>query len=78
MASADALRQIRKDVESNVGKMVRLRANRGRRKTFVKEGVLEKVYSNIFVVKVTDPAFTRRLSYSYTDLLTDTVELTVL
>ncbi|MDD4568611.1 MAG: Veg family protein [Tepidanaerobacteraceae bacterium] len=79
MASADALRKIRKDVELNVGKMVKLRANRGRKKTFEKEGVLEQVYPNIFVVKVIESAdFVRRISYSYSDILTDTVELTVL
>jgi len=79
MASADALKKIKKNVELNKGKRVKLRANRGRRKTFEKEGVLEQVYPNIFVVKVTEsPEFTRRLSYSYSDLLTETVELTVL
>lgn len=79
MASADALRKIRNDVQSHVGKMVKLRANRGRKKTFEKEGVLEQVYPNIFIVKVTEsPEFVRRISYSYSDILTDTVELTVL
>ena len=76
---ADALRKIRKDVQSHVGKMVKLKANRGRKKTFEKEGVLEQVYPNIFIVKVTEsPEFVRRISYSYSDILTDTVELTVL
>ena len=79
MASADALKKIKKDVALNKGKTVRLKANRGRRRTFEKEGILEQVYPNIFVVKVTEsPDFTRRLSYSYSDLLTETVELTLL
>ena len=79
MASADALKKIREDVQSHVGKMVRLKANRGRKRTFEKEGILEQVYPNIFVVKVTEsPDFVRRISYSYSDILTDTVELTVL
>ncbi|MDI3481007.1 MAG: hypothetical protein PWQ97_662 [Tepidanaerobacteraceae bacterium] len=78
MASADALGRIKKSVESCVGKRVRLKANRGRKKTFEKEGILEKVYPNIFVVKVTEsPDFVRRISYSYSDILTDTVELTL-
>ncbi len=79
MASADSLKKIRKNVQSHIGKTVKLKANRGRRRTFEKEGVLEQVYPNIFIVKVTEsPEFTRRLSYSYSDILTDTVELTVL
>ena len=44
MASADAIKKIRRDVQSHLGKMVKLRANRGRKKTFEKEGVLEQVY----------------------------------
>jgi len=79
MASADALKRIRKDVQSHVGKMVKLKANRGRKKTFEKEGILEQVYPNIFIVKVTEsPDFVRRISYSYSDILTDTVELTIM
>ena len=79
MASADPIAKIKRDVESFIGKKVRLKANRGRKKTFEKEGILEKAYSNIFVVKVTEsPEFTRRISYSYSDILTDTVELTIL
>jgi len=78
MASADALKKIRRDVQSHVGKMVRLKANRGRKKTFEKEGVLEQVYPNIFVVRITEsPDYVRRISYSYSDILTDTVELTI-
>lgn len=79
MASADAIKKIRRDVQSHLGKMVKLRANRGRKKTFEKEGVLEQVYPNIFIVKVIEsPEFVRRISYSYSDILTDTVELTIL
>jgi uncharacterized protein Veg len=78
MASVDALCKIRKDVESYVGKTVKLKANRGRKKTFEKKGILEKVYPNIFIVKVTEsPDFVRRISYSYSDILTETVELTL-
>ena len=79
MASGNALKKIRDDVMTNVGRNVRVKANRGRKKTFIKEGVLENVYTNIFTVKVVESAdFVRRLSYSYSDILTQTVELTVL
>lgn len=79
MATANTISEIKKTIESNVGKPVRLKANRGRRKTFEKEGILEKVYSDIFTIKVKESQdFVRRLAYSYTDLLTETVELKVL
>lgn len=73
----NVLDEIRKHVNSFVGKEVRVKANRGRRKVLEKDGILEKTHPNIFVVKVDDHHQTRRLSYSYADLLTDTVEIKV-
>jgi uncharacterized protein Veg len=52
-----------------------LRANRGRRKTFEKEGVLESTYPSIFIVRVDENNYFQRLSFSYADVLTETVEL---
>lgn len=70
--------QIKKDIDTCVGHRVQLKANKGRRKSFIKEGILEKSYPSIFVVKFeNDYETTRRVSYSYTDILTKTVELTV-
>lgn len=78
MAAKNALTQIRKDVESSIGKRVRLKANRGRRKTFEREGIIEKTYPNIFVVRLDDKTCdSRRVTYSYSDILTETVEITV-
>lgn len=78
MASVDALGKIKRSMEPYVGKRVRLKANRGRKKTFEKEGILEKIYPSIFVVKVTESSnFIRRISYSYSDILTETVELSL-
>ena len=78
MRRSDSLDRIKKDVETCIGKKVRLKTNKGRKKTFVKEGILESTYPSIFVVKFdTDQNSTRRVSYSYSDILTETVELTV-
>lgn len=78
MPAKNSLSKIKKHVEAFVGRRVKLKANRGRRKTFEKEGILEKTYPNIFVVKIEDEHSTsRRVSYSYSDILTQTVELTV-
>lgn len=75
--SGKVLKEIRGNVDSFVGQEVLVKANRGRRKAMKKEGVLEKTYPNIFVVKIDDHDQTRRLSYSYADLLTDKVEIKV-
>ena len=63
-------------MEFLVGEKVRLKANKGRKKVSVKEGIIEKTYPNIFVVCI-DGGFdtVRRVSYSYSDILTETVEI---
>jgi uncharacterized protein Veg len=68
--------QIKKDMESYVGTKIKLRANKGRKKTFVKEGILESMHPSIFVVKFDDEAETqRRMSFMYIDVLTKAVEI---
>lgn len=47
----------------------------GRSKEFEKEGTIEKAYPNIFVVKYEEN--NRTASYTYTDLLTRTVEVDI-
>ncbi len=70
--------QIRKDLEGCIGKPVILKADKGRRRIVTKKGVLEETHPNIFVVKISN-AFdeTRRVTYTYSDVLTSTVEVTV-
>lgn len=79
MDSNNALSIIRKGLESHVGERIRVRANKGRRKIVEKEGILEKTYPSIFVVQIEGERSggNRRVSYSYTDVLTSTVELVV-
>ena len=38
---------------------------------------LERTYPNIFVVRIDEKRSERRVSYSYSDVLTETVELVV-
>jgi len=72
------LSQIRKNIETCVGEKIQLKANKGRKKAFIREGVLENSYPSIFVVKFeNDYDTTRRVSYSYTDILTKAVEIVV-
>ncbi|QUH25328.1 Veg family protein [Serpentinicella alkaliphila] len=78
MADKSTLNDIRKSIEGYVGYKVTLKANKGRKRVMVREGVIENAYPNIFVVKI-DGEFDsiRRVSYSYSDVLTETVQLTV-
>jgi uncharacterized protein Veg len=74
----NSLTKIKKDVEESVGKKVILKANKGRKKISVREGILESAYPSIFVVKISNQYDSvRRVSYTYSDILTETVEVTV-
>lgn len=74
----NTLDQIRENVETHIGEKVRLKANKGRKKTTIREGILENAYPSIFVVKIEGGYNSvRRVSYSYSDILTETVEVTL-
>ena len=78
MADSNTLARIRENIEGHLGQKVILKADKGRKKVMVKEGVLENTYPSIFVVKVEEGfEAERRISYSYSDVLTSTVQLTV-
>lgn len=78
MIDRGELFQIKRDIEGCIGEKVQLRANKGRKKSFIREGVLESTYPSIFTVKFENEYDnTRRVSYSYTDILTKAVELVV-
>jgi uncharacterized protein Veg len=64
-------------LKNRVGSRLTLKANGGRRKTIQRIGVLEGTYPSVFIIKLDkDSSAYDRVSYSYTDVLTDSVELT--
>ncbi|QSO47923.1 biofilm formation stimulator Veg [Alicyclobacillus mengziensis] len=72
----NALHDIKRSLDDLIGEKVLLRANGGRRKTIERTGVLEETYPSVFVVKLDPPDGSfKRVSYSYADVLTETVEL---
>jgi len=76
MAEKSELHLIKANIESLIGKKVRVTANKGRKKSTVKEGFLEEAYPNVFVVKLHNEFnSTRKVSFNYTDVLTKAVEL---
>lgn len=78
MATVQTLDKIRKSLEKHLGKKILLKANKGRKQIITKEGILEKVYPSVFVIKLDDETNGySRVSYSYSDLLTDNVKLQV-
>ncbi|MEW9702446.1 biofilm formation stimulator Veg [Paenibacillus sp. SI8] len=73
----NALLEIKRSLEPHVGQKIMLRANGGRRKTIERSGVLEETYPSVFIVKLDQEAAFKRVSYSYADILTESVEVTV-
>ena len=69
---------VRSDIQKIIGSKVRLETNKGRHKSVVNRGVVSNVYPSIFTVQLSEgPDTTRKLSFSYTDVLTNTVEITL-
>lgn len=66
---------LKTDIIDRVGQKIIVKGSLGRSKEFEKEGTIEKAYSNIFVVKYEEN--NRTASYTYTDILTRTVEVDV-
>ena len=66
---------LKMDIEEKVGQRIIVKGSLGINRPFEKEATLEKVYPSIFVVKYDDGQ--RNVTYSYTDILTRTVELQV-
>jgi uncharacterized protein Veg len=75
--SLNVLSGIREALDGFVGQRVLVKANRGRRKVVEREGTLERTYANHFVILLDEDKQYRRISYSYADLLTDIVELSL-
>lgn len=74
MEKIKSLCSIKEDIEEHVGEKVTLKANGGRKKVLVNNGTLESVYPSIFVVRL-DNDTQRTVSFSYSDVLTKTVQL---
>ena len=66
---------LKTDIVEKVGQKIIVKGSLGRSRAFEKEATIEKAYPNIFVVKYEEND--RNVTYSYTDVLTRTVEVEV-
>lgn len=71
----EALDKIRDNLSSRLGSEMKFRTNLGRCRVLERIGILEEVYPNLFVIKIVEGDTVRRISYTYVDVLTKTVEL---
>ncbi len=70
------LAEIKRNLDSLVGARIRVKANKGRRRIVEREGILQKTYSNHFIIRLGEAHSHRVLSYTYADVLTEAVKLT--
>ncbi|MEG0872699.1 MAG: Veg family protein [Clostridia bacterium] len=75
MVSKDSLLKIKQDVETYIGQEIFVKANVGRNKCICRKGFIDSTYPNLFVFREKDTD--SKLSYSYTDLVTNNLELSL-
>ena len=66
---------LKTDISQKIGQKIIVKGSLGRCKAFEKEATIEKAYPNIFVVRYEEN--NSNVTYSYTDVLTRTVEVEV-
>ena len=66
---------LKTDILEKVGQKIIVKGTLGRSKYFEKEATIEKAYPNLFIVKYDEND--RNVTYSYTDVLTRTVEVSL-
>lgn len=74
--SSNVMDRIREDLKECLGNKLKVKANKGRKIVIENMAVLEDTYPHVFVVRVeTKSSPSQRVSYSYADVITKTVEL---
>lgn len=71
--------KVRNLVNRHIGSKVVVRSNLGRHKIDVTEGVIKETYPSIFLIEVKNEIENtlQTVSYSYTDVLTKDVQITL-
>ena len=70
------INEIKQELENRVGQKVLVTAQAGRKRGAKHHGILSKTYPAIFVVHVNEgQGAISRISYSYTDLLTENISI---
>ena len=71
------VKAVRNAVYRAIGSRVVVKANRGRHRFDVNEGVIKEVYPHVFMIQINDSEEDagKTVSYTYTDILTKDVQL---
>lgn len=79
MTKQTDLNLVRKAVIKHIGQKVKVMENKGRHKVDITEGVIAETYPSIFLIQVGGEMkeAMHTMSFSYTDVLTKNVQLTL-
>ncbi len=69
---------LKRELDNHIVKKVIVRANKGRKKIVTRKGILKATYPSLFVLEVFNGEELVTASYTYSDVLTSTVQVTVL
>lgn len=79
MIEKNDLAVVKRSLQKNIGRKVRLTSKKGRKSAVVRRGTIENIYPSIFTVRLEklseEDSDNRYVSFSYTDVLTKTVEI---
>lgn len=76
MSKNVSIEHIKTGIGRHIGKSVIIMANKGRKKIVTKKGTIEGVYPSVFMVSYPGEGdITTRVTYSYTDVLTENVQI---
>ncbi|AEA00317.1 MULTISPECIES: Veg family protein [Lactobacillales] len=70
------LQSIKAGLEENIGKPIQVTQQTGRKRITIRNGILSDTFPAVFVVELDqDENQFERVCYSYTDLLTESIEI---
>ena len=69
--------RVRREVVNNIGRRVKIKANKGRHKIDITEGIISETYPSMFLIKIDDGTSdsVKTMTFSYTDVLTKDVQM---
>ncbi len=69
--------RVRREVVNNIGRRVKIKANKGRHKIDITEGIISETYPSICLITIDDgnSDSVKTMTFSYTDVLTKDVQM---
>ena len=69
--------QLKENINSKLGQKIIVKGSLGRNRIFEREGTIEETHPNVFVIKTVENNRNGVYTYTYTDILTKSVEIDV-